>query len=188
MQGIYAYCTLNDGVEYTDGLKKELVMAVREQIGAFAAPDVIHWAPGESVWQAVKPVLYLPFSNVDSCGKVLPLPFCHMLCCVDPSNLQLASVKQLIQCAMGSSNGVCCVSQRCQRRDQARSCGACCARLLRERRIHSATRPHWQIQGWWTSCSAYAHHSKPDCCPSQLSNSAPMPIRYTNGMCAERTP
>ena len=45
-QGIYAYCTLNDGVEYTDGLKKELVMAVREQIGAFAAPDVIHWAPG----------------------------------------------------------------------------------------------------------------------------------------------
>ena len=51
-QGIYAYCTLNDGVEYTDGLKKELVMAVREQIGAFAAPDVIHWAPGESVFQA----------------------------------------------------------------------------------------------------------------------------------------
>ena len=47
LQGIYAYCTLNDGVEYTDGLKKELVMAVREQIGAFAAPDVIHWAPGE---------------------------------------------------------------------------------------------------------------------------------------------
>lgn len=45
-QGIYAYCTLNDGVEYTDSLKKELVMAVREQIGAFAAPDVIHWAPG----------------------------------------------------------------------------------------------------------------------------------------------
>ena len=46
-QGIYAYVTLNDGVEYTDALKKELVMCVREQIGAFAAPDVIHWAPGE---------------------------------------------------------------------------------------------------------------------------------------------
>jgi len=44
-QGIYAYVTLNDGVEYTDALKKELVMTVREQIGAFAAPDVIHWAP-----------------------------------------------------------------------------------------------------------------------------------------------
>ena len=45
-QGIYAYVTLNDGVEYTDALKKELVVSVREQIGAFAAPDVIHWAPG----------------------------------------------------------------------------------------------------------------------------------------------
>ena len=27
-------------------LKKELVMLVRTTIGAFAAPDVIHWAPG----------------------------------------------------------------------------------------------------------------------------------------------
>jgi acetyl-CoA synthetase len=33
-------------VEYSDALKKELVMAVRSNIGAFAAPDVIHWAPG----------------------------------------------------------------------------------------------------------------------------------------------
>ena len=38
------YCP--QGVEYDDKLKKELVMSVREQIGAFAAPDVIHWAPG----------------------------------------------------------------------------------------------------------------------------------------------
>ena len=45
-QGIYAYVTLNEGVGYSDALKKELVMGVREQIGAFAAPDVIHWAPG----------------------------------------------------------------------------------------------------------------------------------------------
>jgi acetyl-CoA synthetase len=34
------------GVEYSDKLKKELVAAVREQIGPFAAPDVVHWAPG----------------------------------------------------------------------------------------------------------------------------------------------
>ena len=33
-------------MEYDDKLKKELVMSVRQQIGAFAAPDVIHWAPG----------------------------------------------------------------------------------------------------------------------------------------------
>jgi acetyl-CoA synthetase len=45
-QGIYAYVTLDEGVEATEELRKELVMAVREEIGAFAAPDVIHWAPG----------------------------------------------------------------------------------------------------------------------------------------------
>ena len=32
--------------EYTPELKKELIKTVRGQIGAFAAPDVIHWAPG----------------------------------------------------------------------------------------------------------------------------------------------
>ncbi len=45
-QGIYAYVTLKAGEEYTDALKKELVMHVRKEIGPIAAPDVIHWAPG----------------------------------------------------------------------------------------------------------------------------------------------
>ena len=45
-QGIYAYVTLNVGVEYTDELKKELINHVRKEIGPIAAPDVIHWAPG----------------------------------------------------------------------------------------------------------------------------------------------
>ncbi len=45
-QGIYAYVTLKTGREYTDALKKELAVHVRKEIGAFAAPDVIHWAPG----------------------------------------------------------------------------------------------------------------------------------------------
>ncbi|MEC7640740.1 MAG: acetate--CoA ligase [Nitrospinota bacterium] len=44
-QGIYAYVTLMNGVEYTDGLKKELKNHVRQEIGPIAAPDVIHWAP-----------------------------------------------------------------------------------------------------------------------------------------------
>ncbi len=44
-QGIYAYVTLKVGQEYTDGLKKELVLHVRKEIGAIASPDVIHWAP-----------------------------------------------------------------------------------------------------------------------------------------------
>eukprot|EP00887_Chlorella_sp_A99_P006559 scaffold3.g6559.t1 len=44
-QGIWAYVTLLEGEEYVDTLKKELVATVREVIGPFAAPDVIHWAP-----------------------------------------------------------------------------------------------------------------------------------------------
>ena len=45
-QGIYAYVTLNAGVEPTDDLKKALAVHVRKEIGPIAAPDVIHWAPG----------------------------------------------------------------------------------------------------------------------------------------------
>ncbi|KAG8385037.1 hypothetical protein BUALT_Bualt04G0181200 [Buddleja alternifolia] len=45
-QGIYAFVTLVEGVPYSDDLRKSLVLAVRNQIGAFAAPDKIHWAPG----------------------------------------------------------------------------------------------------------------------------------------------
>ena len=45
-QGIYAYVTLNVGVEYTDELKTELRNWVRKEIGPVATPDVIHWAPG----------------------------------------------------------------------------------------------------------------------------------------------
>ncbi|KAF8667330.1 hypothetical protein HU200_053005 [Digitaria exilis] len=45
-QGIYAFVTLVDGVAYSDDLRKSLIMTVRSQIGAFAAPDKIHWAPG----------------------------------------------------------------------------------------------------------------------------------------------
>jgi len=45
-QGLYAYVTLKDGVEATDALATELKGCVRKDIGPFAAPDVIHWAPG----------------------------------------------------------------------------------------------------------------------------------------------
>ncbi|XP_024389050.1 acetyl-coenzyme A synthetase, chloroplastic/glyoxysomal [Physcomitrium patens] len=45
-QGIFAFVTLLEFVEYSDELRTALVNAVRSQIGAFAAPDVIHWAPG----------------------------------------------------------------------------------------------------------------------------------------------
>ena len=45
-QGLYAYVTLKGHVEPSDALKAELVKTVRAEIGAFAAPDVIQWAPG----------------------------------------------------------------------------------------------------------------------------------------------
>jgi len=45
-QGIYAYVTLKQAIEPTDALKAELVKTVRTDIGPFAAPDLIQWAPG----------------------------------------------------------------------------------------------------------------------------------------------
>ena len=45
-QGIYAYVTLNVGIEPTEKLRKELVNLVRKEIGPIATPDVIQWAPG----------------------------------------------------------------------------------------------------------------------------------------------
>ncbi|KAH7851680.1 hypothetical protein Vadar_015270 [Vaccinium darrowii] len=44
-QGIYAFVTLVEGVPYSEELRKSLIVTVRNQIGAFAAPDVVHWAP-----------------------------------------------------------------------------------------------------------------------------------------------
>jgi len=45
-QGIYAYVTLNIGVEETEELRAELVKHVRTEIGPIATPDLIQWAPG----------------------------------------------------------------------------------------------------------------------------------------------
>jgi acetyl-CoA synthetase len=45
-QGIYCYVTVKDGETPSDALKKELAEEVRREIGRFAAPDVIQWAPG----------------------------------------------------------------------------------------------------------------------------------------------
>jgi len=45
-QGVYAYVTLHEGREPSEDLRKELVQWVRTEIGPFAAPDVIQFAPG----------------------------------------------------------------------------------------------------------------------------------------------
>jgi len=44
-QGIYAYVTLNSGIEPSEELRKELVALVKKEIGAIANPDIIQWAP-----------------------------------------------------------------------------------------------------------------------------------------------
>jgi acetyl-CoA synthetase len=43
-QSIYAYVTLNAGVEKSDDLKKTLVTHVRKEIGPIATPEKIQWA------------------------------------------------------------------------------------------------------------------------------------------------
>jgi acetyl-CoA synthetase len=45
-QGIYAYVTLMAGEQPTEDLRKELVQWVRKEIGPFASPDLIQFAPG----------------------------------------------------------------------------------------------------------------------------------------------
>lgn len=44
-QGIYAYITLNRGVDPTDELKKELISWVSKELSPIAKPDFLQWAP-----------------------------------------------------------------------------------------------------------------------------------------------
>ena len=44
-QGVYAYVTLMEGEEFSDALEKDLVQAVREEIGPIAKPDLLHITP-----------------------------------------------------------------------------------------------------------------------------------------------
>ncbi len=45
-QGIYAFVTLNAGIEANEALEKELVMWIRKEIGPIASPDHIQFSPG----------------------------------------------------------------------------------------------------------------------------------------------
>ncbi|OLU29852.1 acetate--CoA ligase [Pseudomonas sp. PA27(2017)] len=45
-QGIYAFVTTMNGVEPSDELKKDLLSLVGKEIGSFAKPELIQWAPG----------------------------------------------------------------------------------------------------------------------------------------------
>ena len=45
-QGIYAFVTPMNGVEVSEALKQELLALVGKEIGSFAKPELIQWAPG----------------------------------------------------------------------------------------------------------------------------------------------
>jgi len=45
-QGIYAFVTLNAGIEANDSLEQELVKWIRKEIGPIASPDFIQFSPG----------------------------------------------------------------------------------------------------------------------------------------------
>ena len=45
-QGIYAFVTLMNGTEPSDELHKELLTLVGKEIGSFAKPELLQWAPG----------------------------------------------------------------------------------------------------------------------------------------------
>lgn len=44
-EGLYAYVSLRSGVEPSEDLRVGIRACVRSEIGPFAAPDTIHWAP-----------------------------------------------------------------------------------------------------------------------------------------------
>lgn len=44
-QGIYAYVTLMQGEEGSDGLRDELLALVKQEISPIATPDIVQWAP-----------------------------------------------------------------------------------------------------------------------------------------------
>ena len=44
-QGIYAYVTLNDGIDHSHDLRDELCRWVRTEIGPIATPDKLQFAP-----------------------------------------------------------------------------------------------------------------------------------------------
>jgi len=45
-QGIYVFVTLMNGVEPSEALTKELLAMVSKEIGSFAKPEIMQWAPG----------------------------------------------------------------------------------------------------------------------------------------------
>ncbi|MBW2561131.1 MAG: acetate--CoA ligase [Deltaproteobacteria bacterium] len=76
-QSIYAYVTVNTGVEKTPELMKELVAHVRKEIGPIATPEKIQWAdslPKTRSGKIMRRILKKVAANeVDDLGDISPL-------------------------------------------------------------------------------------------------------------------
>lgn len=84
-QGIYAYVTLNVGIEGSSSLKGELKDLVREEISAIALPDLIQWAP--------------------SCLKPAPVKSCAEFCVrLPPTNFTTWAIPRLWPIRRWSNN------------------------------------------------------------------------------------
>ena len=72
-EGIYAYVTLNEGLDYTDELG-ELKQQVRSVIGPIATPDVIRWAPAlPKIGQDVAVLRKIATDEIDQIGDTSTL-------------------------------------------------------------------------------------------------------------------
>ena len=71
-EGIYIYVTLNEDIEGSDELLKELRLKCRGEIGAFASPDVIHWAPALPKTRSGKTLRGIIQSLADGTPYTLP--------------------------------------------------------------------------------------------------------------------
>ena len=123
-------CAPHQGVDYDDKLKKELVMSVREQIGAFAAPDVIHWAPGLPKTRSGAPAAAGAGRAAACRAEVGRTPRAVRCACSPPACLQASSC-----CCRGSDTRLPLPLTLCRARPDAHVCapaGKIMRRVLRK--------------------------------------------------------
>jgi acyl-coenzyme A synthetase/AMP-(fatty) acid ligase len=75
-EGIHAFVTLKAGVSFDEEKSKDLKMHIREEIGAFAQPDIIQNAPG------------LPKTRSGEQGGAAGRFFHHLISCPKPPKRQ----------------------------------------------------------------------------------------------------
>ena len=96
-ESIYAFVTLSEEAQRSGNLlsiKKELIAHVRKHIGAFAAPDVIHWAPGLPKTRCVPAPFRVPqpISGILACSRSIVMQWAHkalvmVQCCTDTKHI-----------------------------------------------------------------------------------------------------